>query len=78
MIGALVHADDPALTIDRAELEDARWITRAEVAEAVDASVRGENGAAFNAPGARAIAHHLLRWWLDQPQLGELADQLAR
>jgi NAD+ diphosphatase len=78
MIGALVHADDPALTIDRAELEDARWFTRAEVAEAVDASVRGENGAAFNAPGARAIAHHLLRWWLDQPQLGELADQLAR
>lgn len=78
MIGALVHADDPALTIDHTELEDARWFTRSQVAEAIEASLRGENGAAFNAPGARAIAHHLLRWWLDQPQLGQFADQLAR
>lgn len=66
MIGALVHADDRALTIDRTELEDARWFTRAEVAEAIGASQRGENGAAFNAPGARAIAHHLMRWWLER------------
>lgn len=66
MIGAHVHADDAALTIDHAELEDARWFTRAEVAEAIAASQRGEDGAAFNAPGARAIAHHLMRWWLDQ------------
>lgn len=67
MIGALVHADDPALKIDQTELEDARWFTRAEVAEAIGASLRGETGAAFNAPGARAIAHHLMVWWLNQP-----------
>lgn len=66
MIGALVQAEDRVLTIDRTELEDARWFTRAEVAEAIDASLRGEGGAAFNAPGARAIAHHLLRWWLER------------
>lgn len=66
MIGALVHADDPALTIDHNELEDARWFTRSEVAEAIEASLRGEDGVAFNAPGARAIAHHLLRWWLER------------
>lgn len=66
MIGALVHADDRALTIDRTELEDARWFTRSQVAEAIAASERGENGAAFNAPGARAIAHHLMRWWLER------------
>lgn len=66
MIGALVHADDPALTVDHTELEDARWFTRAEVAEAIEASLEGKDGAAFNAPGARAIAHHLLRWWLER------------
>jgi NAD+ diphosphatase len=66
MIGALVHADDRALTIDRTDLEDARWFTRGEVAEAIAASLRGADGAAFNAPGARAIAHHLLRWWLER------------
>lgn len=76
MIGALVRADDRALTIDRTELEDARWFTRGEVAEAIEASERGEHGTAFTAPGARAIAHHLMRWWLDQPQLREFADQL--
>ena len=70
MIGCLVHADDPALTIDHTELEDARWFTRAEVSEAIAASDRGENGRAFNAPGARAIAHHLMQWWLDQSQPG--------
>lgn len=64
MIGCLAHADDPALTVDRTELDDARWFTRAEVAEAIDATDRGASGAAFNAPGARAIAHHLIRWWL--------------
>lgn len=66
MIGCLAHADDTALVIDCTELEDARWFTRAEVAEAIAASDRGERGEAFSAPGARAIAHHLLRWWLDQ------------
>ncbi|MFT4026933.1 MAG: NAD(+) diphosphatase [Novosphingobium sp.] len=64
MIGCLSHADDPALTIDRTELEDARWFTRAEVAEAIAAADRGENGTAFNAPGRQAIASHLMRWWL--------------
>ena len=66
MIGCHVQADGRALTIDRTELEDARWFTRAEVAEAVAATDRGERGEAFNAPGPRAIAYHLMRWWLEQ------------
>lgn len=65
MIGCLAHADDPALTVDKTELEDARWFTRAEVAEAMDLAGRGERGGAFNVPGRQAIAHHLMRWWLD-------------
>lgn len=68
MIGCLVHADDPALTVDKTELEDARWFTRAEVAEAMTASDRGERGAAFTVPGRQAIANNLMRWWLAQGQ----------
>lgn len=64
MIGCLAHADDPALRIDHTELEDARWFTRAEVAEAIAAADRGERGTAFNAPGRQAIASNLMRWWL--------------
>lgn len=66
MIGCLAHADDPALTIDHTELEDARWFTRGEIEEAMAAAVSGGRGLAFNAPGRQAIAHHLLRWWLER------------
>lgn len=66
MIGCLAHADNPALTIDQTELEDARWFSRGEIEEAMAATARGERGLAFNAPGRQAIAHHLLRWWLER------------
>lgn len=66
MIGCLAHADNPALTIDHTELEDARWFSRGEIEEAMAATARGERGLAFNAPGRQAIAHHLLRWWLER------------
>jgi NAD+ diphosphatase len=66
MIGCLAHADDPALTVDETELEDARWFTRAEVADAIAASDRGEGGAAFSAPPRFAIANHLMRWWIER------------
>jgi NAD+ diphosphatase len=62
MIGCLSHADDPALTIDHSELEDARWFSRSEVKQAM----AGDPAAKFNAPGHQAIAHHLLRWWLER------------
>ena len=64
MIGCHAQADDRALTIDRTELEDARWFTRAEVAEALAASASGTRGRAFATPPPTAIAHHLLRWWI--------------
>ena len=62
MIACHALADDPALTIDRSELDDARWFSRAEVA----AALAGEGETAFIAPPPFAIAHHLLRWWLAQ------------
>ncbi|MDE2595662.1 MAG: NAD(+) diphosphatase [Sphingomonadales bacterium] len=64
MMGCHAHADDRALTIDTHELEDARWFTRDEVADAVASADTGGRGQAFGAPPRFAIANHLLRWWL--------------
>lgn len=66
MIGCHARADNPAVTIDATELDDARWFTREDVAEALDAVARGEEGTAFGAPPATAIAHVLLRWWVER------------
>jgi NAD+ diphosphatase len=63
MIGCHAMAEGEAITVDRTELEDARWFGRAEIAEAME---KGEASTGFKAPTARAIAHHLLRWWLEQ------------
>lgn len=66
MIGCRAYADDPTVTIDRTELEDARWFTREDVRDAVEAAERGGRGAVFTAPQRFAIANHLMRWWLAQ------------
>ena len=66
MIGCHAHADDPALTIDTTELEDARWFTRAEVTEALEAAKQGGRGEALVVPPRTAVAHHLIRWWVER------------
>ena len=60
MIGAIATADDHRLTIDHAELDDARWFTRAEVA----AALAGHENAAFLPPPRFAIARTLLDHWI--------------
>ncbi|WP_126171933.1 NAD(+) diphosphatase [Altericroceibacterium xinjiangense] len=62
MIGCYAKARSDALTIDRTELEDARWFTRAEVA---DALAKGEESDTFIPPPRQAIARHLLEWWME-------------
>jgi NAD+ diphosphatase len=64
MIGCTSVTDDPALTIDTTELEDARWFTRAELEEARAAGEKGTDLLYF--PRPFAIAHHLVAWWLDR------------
>jgi NAD+ diphosphatase len=60
MIGCTAKAESDELTIDTAELEDARWFSRAEVAAALnDAPDRS-----FEAPPRAAIARTLLEQWL--------------
>lgn len=66
MIGCHAHADHDALAIDTTELEDARWFTREEIVEALEASDRGEAGKALGVPPSRAVAHHLMRWWVSR------------
>lgn len=66
MIGCHAHALDDAITIDATELEDARWFTREEVVEALEAARRGEQGRALSVPPGRAVAHHLMLWWANR------------
>ena len=63
MIGCLGFAASRELAIDRREIEDARWFTREEVAEAL---ARGPDSTSFLAPPSQAIARDLLQWWLEQ------------
>lgn len=60
MIGCTATALGEKLTIDRDELDDARWFTHAEVA----AALAGDPSASFIAPPPFAIARTLLDHWL--------------
>ena len=61
MIACLAGAASDAIALDRTELEDAMWVDR----ESVAAALAGDTGAPFVAPPAFAIAHTLLRRWLE-------------
>ncbi|KLE35061.1 NAD(+) diphosphatase [Aurantiacibacter luteus] len=63
MIGCHARADSAKLSVDLTELEDARWFTREDVA---DAMARGQDARAFVAPPPVAIACYLLQWWLEE------------
>jgi NAD+ diphosphatase len=63
MIGCIGYAESLDLAIDATEIEDARWFSRAEVAEALAAL---ESSSSFIPPPKQAIAHDLLQWWLEQ------------
>ena len=60
MIGCTAEALSADLTIDRTELEDARWFTREEVR----AAIGGAEGATFQPPPRTAIARTLMEHWL--------------
>jgi NAD+ diphosphatase len=62
MIACHAYADDDALTLDPTEIEDARWFSRDEVVEAFE---KGPESTSFRPPFAIAVAHHMLRWWLE-------------
>ena len=61
MVGLILEADGEDITVDTSELETARWFTREETAS----MMVGTNPEAF-APPRFAIAHHVIKAWLDR------------
>lgn len=67
MIACIARAEDDRLVIDRTEMDDARWFSRADVA----AALAGDPQAPFLPPPPFAIARTLLADWL-APRRGGL------
>ena len=61
MIACVAEALDDAITLDTKELEDAMWVTREDAV----AALAGEAGSRFKAPPPFAIAHSLLKTWVE-------------
>jgi NAD+ diphosphatase len=62
MIGCIAEAITTTIEIDRTELEDCRWFTRAEV----EAMFARTHPGGYLAPNSAAIASHLLRAWMNR------------
>ena len=60
MMGMICEAETTEITVNKAELEDAQWFTKAEVR-----TVFEKTGDAFMRPPRTTIAHQLLRHWLE-------------
>ena len=64
MLGCIASAESESLAVDHAEIEEARWFERS----ALKAAMAGEN-TEVSLPPPMAIAHHLIRRWLEEPAL---------
>ena len=60
MIACIADVANDSVTLDMAELEDAKWVDRSQI----EASLRGDDDAVFGAPPRYAIANSLFRAWL--------------
>ena len=61
MIGCLARAESEAVTVDKSELEDARWFSRADILKSLAQPGAGD----VFVPPPLAIAHHLIRFWAE-------------
>ena len=61
MIACVADAEGDEIALDTTELEDAMWVTREQARAALDNAPDKD----FNAPPPFAIAHSLLRHWVD-------------
>lgn len=62
MIGCVADALDATITVDRAELEDARWFSRDEIALMLENSTNSE--ATPRMPPPLSLAHQIAKRWL--------------
>lgn len=74
MLACVARAKTTEIEVDTAEMEDIRWFSRDEVLDAYDNAVRYANHGSHPPdpttlwiPGSYAIAHHLVKHWLDSP-----------
>jgi NAD+ diphosphatase len=61
MIGCIAQALTAEIEVDGVELEDARWFTRDELRAALN-----NTPGVIGVPPPFAIAHHLIRYWVEQ------------
>jgi NAD+ diphosphatase len=59
MLGCYAQAMSEDFRIDENEIEDARWLTKAEARARLAGAIEGE----LKLPVAIAIAHHLIKDW---------------
>ena len=69
MLGYSAEADDPRMNLNHDELEDAMWLTREELREAVQTK-------RLKVPTRISIAYRLVQGWYDAGSIGGL-DELA-
>ena len=62
IIGCHARAENADITVDRSELEDARWFSRAETA----LMFKGAHPEKISIPPPIAIAHHIIRAWVEE------------
>ena len=62
MIGCIAEATSETIEMDGEELEDARWVDRATLARAL----AGDRGAGLFVPPSFAIAHMLVKAWVEE------------
>tara|TARA_R110000751_G_scaffold2632_2_gene13983 strand:+ start:18706 stop:19620 length:915 start_codon:yes stop_codon:yes gene_type:complete len=58
MVGLILEAENFEIILDKDEIDEARWITRAEAREIIS----GQHAELF-CPPKMAIAHHILKTW---------------
>jgi NAD+ diphosphatase len=61
MIGCHAEATSRNIVVDRTELEDARWFTKAEV----ESMLMRRHADGLSTPPPVAIAHHIIRAWVE-------------
>jgi NAD+ diphosphatase len=64
MIACMAQAESDVLTLDEAEIAEAMWVSRADVAKAF----AEDEDALFLAPAPIAVAHHMLKAWFDRAE----------
>jgi len=54
----------PEIIVDKDELEDARWVTRAELRDIVEAQLDGKEPKDLHIPGKYSLAWHIINAWI--------------